>query len=425
MKQAKRVLVISVGKTPQPIIKRIRTYQPDEVYFFVSEDSKRMVCTEVIPEFPSLVHDFIFTPDHEDLNACYDALRKAKLKTDEGGILVDFTPGTKVMSVALGIWALNHGESMSYIGGSERDSATGRVLDDKEVVKVFTNPWMALAITELNRLVERFNGSDFYAAKKIAEDIVNSPLVSRNVRDFAENVGIVAGFLLDWDNTNYNSKLVGSAFRAGTELEKMGSYMNLQGLEEFGRKIKEAVDHYKKLNEHWKALNKGKKGSHEIRDLVKRDGPILVYDLVANAKRRAYHEGRYDDAIMRLYSAVEKMGKIALLVRGLDNSRLDPHVLMSHGIAVDKYKEKIGLVDTYRLLRELVDPLGEKYFSQEEEMKALMDERNSSYLIHGTKSSNEERFRKSLQKVVEFIRQDDETSWLEFPVIQNETLEGI
>lgn len=54
-------------------------------------------------------------------------------------IYLDFTSGTKAMSVGAALAAyLNKCRTMVYIGGSERDKDTGRVISGTEVVMTFT-----------------------------------------------------------------------------------------------------------------------------------------------------------------------------------------------------------------------------------------------------------------------------------------------
>ncbi|MEO0146356.1 MAG: TIGR02710 family CRISPR-associated CARF protein, partial [candidate division WOR-3 bacterium] len=422
VKGSKRILVISAGTTPEPIEKSIQIYNPDEVIFFVSEESKKTICEKVLSKFPTLFHDFVFTPDHEDLEVCYEALRKTMRETDDSEIIVDFTGGTKVMSVALSIWALSRGGDMSYIGGErDREVPGARVIDGRESPRSFFNPWRVMAKSEIERLAERFNSADFYAARKIAEDIKENPLAKRSVRDLATHMVEVANFFLDWDNFNYNSSFVGTSYRAGVEIEKMGAYIKYDELEKFGTRLKEAVEYYKNLQEHWKNLNQT--NSAKMKELLEKDGPILVYDLIANAKRRAYCEGRPDDAIMRLYSAVEKMGKIRLLALGFNNSNLDLEALGGRGIDTTKYEPKIGLEDTYRLLDELGDPVGKRYANVKEELGKFIGHRNSSYLVHGTESSNEDLFKRALGEVLSFLQVDSEKEEFEFPRIPEDISE--
>ena len=90
----------------------------------------------------------------------------------------------------------------------------------------------------------------------------------------------------------------------------------------------------------------------------------LVVDLLNNASRRA-EEGKYDDAVARLYRCIELIAQIKLKERfGIDTSDVDLKLIPEEvkdeleRKRDEKGRIKIGLSDSYKLLSAFNDELG-------------------------------------------------------------------
>jgi CRISPR-associated protein (TIGR02710 family) len=142
--------------------------------------------------------------------------------------------------------------------------------------------------------------------------------------------------------------------------------------------------------------------------------PSLYYfrDLLANAKRRAELELKYDDAVARLYRAIEVLPQTELREAfGIDTSNVKsesiPVSLREEFVTKYQQKEerkiKIPLYAAYSLLYELGSNLGREFFKiYEEQIMSLLDIRNSSILAHGFNPVDEKVFQKLFGSIMEF-----------------------
>jgi len=137
----------------------------------------------------------------------------------------------------------------------------------------------------------------------------------------------------------------------------------------------------------------------------------IVLDLLANAVRRAEDGDRFDDAVARLYSAIEKMAKIALWDQfGLDNSDIRPEQLSSLGLKGpeemrpdESGRITLPLHRSYELLGLLKSPLGDRYAAVKEELRGILNVRNMSPIAHGYVPIKQETFEKMLNIALGFI----------------------
>lgn len=150
----KKYMIITVGTgkgVEYGLAKSIKFNGPDKIIFIATKESLDQEMPQKIGQIMR-THFKRTLPEHrialvEDpqnvekvYQVTYEAIRAAQ---QEGAaredIYLDFTSGTKAMSVGAALAAyLNKCRTMVYIGGSERDPETGRVLSGTEVVMTFT-----------------------------------------------------------------------------------------------------------------------------------------------------------------------------------------------------------------------------------------------------------------------------------------------
>ncbi|NJM17876.1 MAG: hypothetical protein HC836_05420 [Richelia sp. RM2_1_2] len=145
-----KILLITVGGSFQPIATSIRTLQPSRVVFIASDGdkgSKSQVIgegtpceirrgaevIERLPNIPTQVglgenfqsdRDLILIQNPDDLAECYRKIRDyiCNLQQDNGyEIMADYTGGTKTISAALAMAAVDYGISL-YITIAARDN---------------------------------------------------------------------------------------------------------------------------------------------------------------------------------------------------------------------------------------------------------------------------------------------------------------
>ncbi|MCL0038922.1 TIGR02710 family CRISPR-associated CARF protein [Dehalococcoidia bacterium] len=109
---------------------------------------------------------------------------------------------------------------------------------------------------------------------------------------------------------------------------------------------------------------------------------VLHHNLV-NADRRA-QEGKYDDAVARLYRAVELIAQILLARRHIDTSEVKVEDLPTDWReAVEPAGEpmKLGQEKAFALLESLGEKIGREY-RENKKLRHYLSKRNSSILAH-------------------------------------------
>lgn len=165
-------MIITVGGTPQPIIKTILEHQPSFVCFLTSQDSVDKV-TEVKEGLGQLEKRDrkVIVDDVNDLVNCYTkALECVRWIERENvppeRVIVDYTGGTKSMSVAVALACVSRGYHFSYVGGTQRTKGgLGTVIDGTQEVWTEVSPWTLFAVEERRRMADFFNTYRFSAAQ--------------------------------------------------------------------------------------------------------------------------------------------------------------------------------------------------------------------------------------------------------------------
>jgi len=139
-----------------------------------------------------------------------------------------------------------------------------------------------------------------------------------------------------------------------------------------------------------------------------------------NAKRRG-EEGKYDDAVARLYRTTELIAQSALMIKyGVNSSDVDLWQLKSLGRmekkTVEKYEKlrdetgkiKIPLKNDFGLLKDLGDEIGKKFLA-DNRMKDMLAKRNRSILAHElvpVAKEDAERMFEIVKEYVEIVVED-------------------
>jgi len=154
---------------------------------------------------------------------------------------------------------------------------------------------------------------------------------------------------------------------------------------------------------------------HEERYSQKKYCVEHIADLIENAKRRG-KEGKFDDAVARLYRAIDLAAQLKLLKYNIDTSDVNIHELerqLPRDLPQDKvnnYKkmERItgkivfGLKQAYNALYDLGDSTG-KDFNQNNEIQMLLNLRNASILAHGLHPISSEHYEECLGIAMKFL----------------------
>ncbi len=395
-------LIISVGGSPEPVVASIREHRPSRVVWFCSQDTVETVgpIKDQLGRHGVAVQDHkVLVEDPQDLVHCYErALRCADLALADGwspsAVLVDFTGGTKVMTAALVLATIGRGFGFSYVGGTARTkNGRGVVEPGAEMIIRRGDPFLLFAVEERKRLAGFFRTYQFNAARTVAEALLARPL-SEPDRVAFRMVGELAKAYELWERFEYKQALetLGPCWRRWAVAVAANPGIRYA-----------AVLSVLEANVRWlERLARATSG-------FSRYDKLLVADLLANADRRA-QEASYDDAIVRLYRALELGAQAAIQRRlgcGTDRGPVAvvPEALraefQARREAEPEYLE-LPLEGAYRLLAALREAEGTGFEARRDEFRRVQHARNHSWLAHGMVPGTEATFR-SLRDVVENI----------------------
>lgn len=414
--QARILFICTVGGTPAPIVVALCHWRPDRVLFVSSEETKPKV-NEILQAYAASAgsplspgsYRICPTADSDSLPAVLNAVRSLEPEVREWlehgptyKIVADFTGGTKCMSAALVLQARRWKCSFSYVGGVRRTKdGVGVVEPGFERLVHSANPWDALGYQAIEDACLLFDRHAFAAAVHVLDTAIRSvddPAVRRTLSTFRQ---LCEGYD-HWDRFQHE--------KAATILDNV---------------LKNANDLARILG----SFNDGDRLARRIRrhrQLLEEIGAactslVIVRDLLANARRRA-DERRYDDAVARLYRAIEALAQCRLRESyGIDSSavpieKLPESLCRRWQSRADQGLLKLGLQDDYELLRELNDDLGIRFYEKglNDPIKSPLAARNQSILAHGYRPVSEKTF-DTLWKIALQLASIDEDALPCFP----------
>lgn len=373
-----RVLIVSVGGSPDPILKAVELHQPDEVIFACSAPPcERPSLDQVIGEGtpchhsvdgqevwrPNLVTQLglkgfrrdlqlIELPDPDDLNDCLIRLRgfvqALPSRFSKLDLCGDFTGGTKSMSTALALSLLDQQASLSVVGG-RRDNLVR--IEKSEGLRM-VDPIPLLAHRLFEERLPPLLGAHFYdRARSLVIEFQRDQNERLSPPQQAALSGLIAQLqvLVLWDRFRWREAL---------EAAQASGFDQLwTDLHPWWQRVEAAID--------WDPTDPS---------TVAITGYELVQDLLLNAERRG-RRGWYDDAVARLYRATELLAQTYIRLE----LQLDQPAIT-------------GVLNLYRWLEDYEHRRGEGkgklglgsiYSGQWWELKRLFDARNQSLLGHG------------------------------------------
>jgi len=417
-----KVLVASTGGSPDQFLKSIEFSSPELCLFFTSEEG-RLAIEKSIPNLdsPKIPYQVFVTKNVNDLLVSYQCalqcleelqrIRKSKEIPLE--VIVDYTGGTKNMSVALALAFLFEGFPYQYVGGGERTKqGMGQVVSGSELPYASVNPWTFLAIQEKRTLVTLLEQYEYSQAHSLCIRLSESGWEEEK-SDFKKFAKLVFA-LYKWDLFQYKEAGSILAEKKLTErTDKDPDFYHQGYLQQFAEVL---------------AQNKPIRTNLEILQTQSSGKPTreLLLDLLANAKRRA-SQGKFDDAMLRIYRALELMAQKELL----ENHRIETGNLRPDQIPkslqpkllprFNKESEtlKIGLEDSWELLLSLGDPIASAYQQNRDLLRKIQVARNESLLAHGFTPVSESTYEK-LKTAIYQIAGIREQDLIEFPKIKLE-----
>lgn len=408
------VMLVTVGGSPEPVIKSIRHYQPQKVYFFASQES-----VEFIPaikaafasgDSPRFKDTKILLENINDVTSCYRRMLECVKNIEKSGIppgkvLADITGGTKVMSAALMMAASLKGYMLNYTGGSERTkNGSGTVVSGTEQPFLQINPWEALALEYRQQAVQLFNSYHYEAAAGLF-DIAKSKTSDNRLKNYLDILSRLAKAYASWDKFHH----LGAVKSFSGLIKDLRTYADLVPEAGVNPLLETA-------SSNWEFLQRFSQSSAGFKKVC----TYHVLDLLANAQRRAA-EGKYDDAVARLYRVLEMLEQVEFREKyDLDTARIslsDERILsailkMGNKFQKERYTGdqpdtlKLPCAASYQLLEALGSQLGKEYQKVSSQLRDLLSARNNSILAHGQNPLEKEDFEKFWRLILEFSRID-------------------
>lgn len=418
-----KILICTVGGSPQPLIASITYHCPDRVIFVASKTSRLTIKHDIEAQLHVPLQDtqIITLEDEQNLLTSVKNMRIDIKKTLDDWqchadypLLADFTGGTKVMSAALVLSLVESNVRFTYVGGNTRTKdGLGIVTTGNETILPLDNPWDILALRELQTIAHSFAACQFDTVAKTAGILASKADTQKPYYTTLKNMGNAYGL---WDIFQHK--------RALTELERtkreLAPYAIQQRLKNVYATITNNAAFLTTVCEDMQHIRGGK-------NLPPETGKAYILDILANAQRRAT-AGRYDDAVARLYSAIEKAAKIRLLAEyGINNSDIDcsklPENLRAEFSAMvdDDGKIKIPLQRSYCLLAELGDSLGKRYIKHQAPLAQHLRNRNVSLLAHGYDPVEEKMYTSLFNIALEFLDISEDALPI-FPILHRDDL---
>ena len=398
-----KVHIVSVGGSHQPVLTSLRAQTPDRAIFFCSKKSKGTIdgpgkpCEiwkdgQCIEKQPSITvqaglsegsYDVWAVDDPDDLEECYnrvaEGLRGLLANDVQHEIGVDYTGGTKTMSVALAMAALDRGLKLMLTTGPRTDLVkvrNGQITERAGTSEIRLDRFLR------DGLPRRLATFDYAAA---SDDInkVLSEVATGSERKKKLRVLITWTRALEaWDR-----------FEHSESVELLEPHQRVQ-------EVRNHLSVLKSVLASRAILESQSRSDQRPRDC---HGYEALEDLVLNARRRRA-QLCYDDAVGRLYRSLELLAQLRLRqsydisTGGVKPEQVPeafrPKLRVENGFA------KLGLMDSFTLLHELNDQeVGGLFGERKGALQNSLQVRNFSILAHGFTPVNESTFREFSQVV--------------------------
>ncbi|GAB4180381.1 MAG: TIGR02710 family CRISPR-associated CARF protein [Rhodocyclaceae bacterium] len=374
------ILFCTVGGSHQPIVTAINALRPAHVVFFCTDEDpatgsagsrvqvegsglcikerREDECATLrnIPTQCGLEQgtwEVVVVPA-DDLDGCYQTMRETFGETEKRfpGLrrIADYTGGTKTMTAALVLAALEDPEvTPQLVAGARADLV--KVRDGSQAAMPAAVDALRLE-REMAPLLAAW-GRHAYDEAAAGLGALHSPSNERLRARWQRARDLSAAFAA-WDR-----------FDHGAARRLLGDYTPAVG---------------RPLASHLAALGVLTGQNEAAREAAR------LLDLARNAERRAI-QGRYDDAVARLYRLLEWSAQWLLRTVGIDTARVAPERIPA-GLALQPGREgafQAGLYAAWQLVGHHLpgSPAGRFFAAEGVRMLAHLEARNLSILAHG------------------------------------------
>ena len=429
------LLLATVGGSPEALVSGILSAKPARVIFVCSAATRKSI-TSADESRPGIVerlasencpldtgrYDVLEIPDPQDLTSAVEHIHREATASVErwlsrgAGFLVvaDFTGGTKCMSMALGLVARSWTCRLQYVGGRERTKeGAGAVVPGTEQIVQFRNdPWEVLGFKLIDEAATMFDQGDAAAAAAWIERGRNSA-AEGPLKSALTALHYFLDLYACWDRFDHDAALRNARAFAKHAYLLAPLFSNAR--------IAKLRDCAAESAAFLHSLGPADAASREF-----------VLDLAANARRRLGQE-RYDDALARVYRAMEALAQWKLAAsHGIVSTGRVPVAAVPEPLrgrwthAAREGLLKLGIQDAYELLSALDDPLGARFEalglagqagSTERGKGSPLNARNSSILAHGFRPARPAETQELWNKLL-LLLETTEAALPQFPKLQ-------
>lgn len=348
--------ILTVGTSAPPIIFSLQRFKPQYVGFILTKTAEcRNTLDEVLKGYPLEKSRF---KDEEvedkpekigDLISKFYALYQW-IKSPRAGVTIadeeivcDPTAGRKWMSAGLTIVASSLNLEMFYV---DARYPGGKIDPDSMRLVPLGNAFQQTGMIESDRARDLFNAGHYEEAADRFLRLQRSSRTSLQ-NDLFGGLALVARTLKKWDDFKHYREDLSEDFAAADDhLKRFLNSNHNDDVELFRAKCAELQDLASKLHS------------------LPRPNLLFTVDLVRNAERRMRH-GKYDDAVARLYRAMESISQYFLLSDyGINANAPSAGLAKIDPRALDEYRrykggeDRIALADGFKLLYLLKHPIG-------------------------------------------------------------------
>ena len=419
-------LILSCGGSPEPLIFCINDYTPDFICFLCSNDSID-IANDIAKTCNLSDNQFTLkvVENHESLEDSFAKSREIinELKKEHSSVHVDFTGGTKPMVAGLVLAAIGENCTYSYIGSQNSQSrdknGLGVVQDGFELIKNQRDPYDVFAVLEFEKGMDFFNKYQFEAAKFNFKQ-ASEKLELEESREIAELLTDIMDVYDSWDKFNnlYNKKPIKTAF-----------YNIVSKIDESETLKKYFVENYPKFHHQLKLNHEFLEIKISRKGLIKMDDvKYYLPDLLNNAYRRI-EEGKYDDAVARLYRSIELIAQVGLTDKGIIKSRVladnkEFKIDLNKISQLDNFEVKTFIYELFEYERaiqygkshfgigsdksfQLLSKFDVEYatdYLNDKELKTNIGSRNGSILAHGLNPISKKKANKLYSQVLSYSK---------------------
>ncbi len=385
--------------------------RPDRIIFFVSNESRSTVRLisdsykeKTGEDLPA--HEFEEFPNVDSFDTCFTQVSQVilRMQTEGFDVVIDYTSGTKTMTMVMGVAAVLHHCVLTLVEGTRDEHGKVRSGSERVSEQTLYPVYDHMLFADVIRMFHAYRFAE-------ALEILEKKIVAHEYRD---EMMCLCRIFQYWDQLEYA--------KAGEWVEKMDR-------EKVGKLIpgiSKKVEYLKKLtskNQYLKEAREDeedkrlkeeerKKAKERVKKNLEPKYKLILADLICNARRRI-EEGKYEDAVARLYRSVELVAQIKLLQKaGLDD-------LEGTGLKEDlvlqllpedvkgKYRSRamdgmflFGARAKYELLSDLGQKNGwPKALEVYQGIEGDLKKRNRSVLAHGITPITKEDAEKMEEKV--------------------------